>query len=170
MKMHWAFISVGSNLGDPIQNCRQGIRALCRDEQVRLVASSTYYATEPVDYLDQDWFINAAIKIETELAPLDLLVRMQAVQEASGRKADSIRFGPRVLDLDIIFYEDLVLKTAQLTIPHPRMHKRRFVLQPICDIDPSVVHPVLGENVQTLLNRLVKNGQQIRPCFDSACR
>ena len=170
MKIHWAFISVGSNLGDPIQNCRQGIRALCRDERVRLMARSPYYATEPVDYLDQDWFVNAAIKIETELAPLDLLARMQAVQVASGRKADSIRFGPRVLDLDIIFYEDLVLKSAQLTIPHPRMHKRRFVLQPICDIDPSVVHPVLGENVQTLLNRLVKNGQQIRPCFDSACR
>jgi len=166
MMAHWAYLSVGSNLGDRIQNCCQGIAALCRDDQVRLVARSPFYWTEPVDYRDQDWFVNAAVKIETQLAPLKLLARMQAVQKAGGRKADSIRFGPRVLDLDIILYDALILQTPHLTIPHPRMHKRRFVLQPICDIDPAVVHPVLGEKLQTLLNRLVKDGQEIRPCFD----
>ena len=166
---HWAYLSVGSNLGDRVQNCCQGIGALCRDDQVRLVGRSPFYLTEPVDYLDQEWFVNAAIKIETQLAPTDLLARIQTVQIAGGRSADSIRFGPRVLDLDIILYETLILKTPRLTIPHPRMHKRRFVLQPICDIDPSVVHPVLGEDMQTLLNRLVKEGQEIRPCFDCSC-
>jgi 2-amino-4-hydroxy-6-hydroxymethyldihydropteridine diphosphokinase len=101
--------------------------------------------TQPVDYTEQDWFVNAALLIETPLSPKALLNTTQAIQNRFGRKKGGIRFGPRVLDLDIIFYDQLILHASHLTIPHPRMHKRRFVLQPICDIDPTVVHPVLGE-------------------------
>lgn len=168
MPDHWVFISIGSNLGDPVRNCCRGIEALCAGPDVRLLAQSQFYWTEPVDYEDQDWFANAAIKIETQLQPLQLLQKMQAVQKSCGRKDQGIRFGPRILDLDIILYEDRVLNIAGLIIPHPRMHKRRFVLQPICDIDPSVMHPVINKNMQSLLDLVIDNGQEIKPCL-SGC-
>lgn len=116
-----------------------------------------------MDYEDQGWFLNAALKIRPSLAPLDLLARLQSVQNAVGRKAGGVRFGPRILDLDIIFYEEVVMNTPELTIPHSRMHKRRFVLQPLCDIDPLAVHPVLGRNVKSLLNQLTDDEQALRP-------
>ena len=164
---HWAFISVGANLGDRLKNCCRGIEALCSDDSVWLVQRAPFYETEPVDYTPQDWFLNTAIKIRTTLAPLELLARMQAIQLKMGRKEGGIRFGPRTLDLDLIFYQDCILTADRLVLPHPRMHKRRFVLQPIYDIDPTVVHPILGQDVKTLLNQLCEGDQQIRPCsFD----
>jgi 2-amino-4-hydroxy-6-hydroxymethyldihydropteridine diphosphokinase len=163
-KQCWAYISVGSNLGDPLENCRRGIAALCRQKNISLLFSSPFYRTQPVDYLDQDWFVNAAVKIQTSLPPFDLLEKMREIQHSFGRKTDVIRFGPRSLDLDIIFYQDVVMATERLTIPHPRMHKRRFVLQPICDIDPTVLHPVLGLDVKTILKQLVVVGQEMERC------
>jgi 2-amino-4-hydroxy-6-hydroxymethyldihydropteridine diphosphokinase len=164
MKTHTAFLSVGSNLGDPLRNCRQGIAALCADSRVELLAQSQFYRTQPVDFLEQDWFVNAALQLRTVLAPLDLLALIQSIQRLMGRKSDAVRFGPRILDLDIIFYDDLVLDTPHLVVPHPRMHKRRFVLQPICDIDPGVVHPLLGRTMQELLQQLPIEGQEMVPC------
>ena len=164
---HWAIISVGANLGDRLKNCCRGIEALCSDDSVRLAQHAPFYETEPVDYTPQDWFLNTVIRIQTTLAPLDLLSRMQAIQSEMGRKEGGIRFGPRTLDLDLIFYQDCIMTADRLVLPHPRMHKRRFVLQPICDIDPTVVHPILGQDVKTLLNQLREGDQQIRPCsFD----
>ena len=168
MTVHRAFISVGSNLEDPLRNCRCGIDDLCLDGQVRLVGCSPFYRTRPVDYLEQDWFINAAVLVETALSPFELLEKTQGIQLRMGRKGDAIRFGPRVLDLDIILYEDAVIDTPHLVVPHPRMHKRRFVLHPICDIDPSVVHPVLGQTVREILDRLPPDDQDMVPC-SSAC-
>ena len=167
MNDHHAYISVGSNMGDPLKNCSRGIKLMCEDDTIELVAQSQFYKTEPVDYLDQDWFVNAALHIRTSLSPHALLDKTQAVQQSVGRKGGGIRFGPRILDLDIIFYDDLILDTPQLVIPHPRMDKRRFVLQPICDIDPTIMHPGLGQNVQDLLNQLVIDDQGMTPCsFD----
>lgn len=167
MRRHWAYISIGSNMGDRLHNCCSGLEALCADGSVRLAALSPFYESAPVDYTDQAWFLNAVAKILTSLPPEALLRKMQAVQTAAGRKPGGIRFGPRILDLDIIFYEDRVLRTPELTIPHERMHKRRFVLQPICDIDPTVLHPVLGQEVNNLLSRLAQEEQPIRTCsFD----
>jgi 2-amino-4-hydroxy-6-hydroxymethyldihydropteridine diphosphokinase len=163
-----AHISVGSNLGNPLENCQRGIDALCDGVDVILEATSPFYRTEPVDFTDQDWFVNAAIKVSTTLRPQKLLDRMQTIQREFGRKQDAVRFGPRFLDLDIIFFQELVVDLPELTIPHPRAHKRRFVLQPICDIDPTIVHPVLGIDVQTILNQLVTDGQRISPC-SSGC-
>jgi 2-amino-4-hydroxy-6-hydroxymethyldihydropteridine diphosphokinase len=160
-----AYISVGSNMGDPLANCREGIRRLCDGSAVALMAQSPFYRTQPVDLLDQDWFINAAIKVSTGLTPPALMERMQAVQNEVGRKP-SVRFGPRILDLDIIFFDDRILDDPDLTIPHPRMHKRRFVLQPICDIDPQVFHPVLRLDVKTLLHRIAEDGQKIERCLN----
>ncbi|MGD9096503.1 MAG: 2-amino-4-hydroxy-6-hydroxymethyldihydropteridine diphosphokinase [Desulfobacterales bacterium] len=158
---HTVFISVGANLGDKLGNCRFGIAQLTTLAAVNQVAVSPFYRTAPVDYLDQDWFVNAALRLTTHLTPLELLDTIIAIQTQAGRREDKIRFGPRVLDLDIIFYADRVIREPRLEIPHPRMHKRRFVLQPICDIDPAFVHPVRGQAVQALLNRLDDDQQEI---------
>jgi len=157
---HMVYISVGSNLGNKLENCCQGIQSLtCCD--ARLITQSPIYQTEPVDYTDQDWFLNFVVKIETSLDPYQLLDRMQSIQRKAGRIQQPVRFGPRILDLDIIFYDNVVINSAQLMIPHPRMHKRRFVLQPLCDIDSTIIHPVLKKDVQSLLEDLDDNEQRI---------
>ena len=161
MKPHTAFISVGSNMGDKIGNCRSAIERLSRLEGTVLLETSSFYRTAPVDYLDQDWFVNAAVKLGTEMSPFALLERLQQIQRNAGRVKDPIPFGPRIIDLDIIFYDDAVIDTAELAVPHPRMHKRVFVLQPICDIDPQLVHPVHHRPVQDLLSELDDPSQGI---------
>jgi len=158
---HTAYISVGSNLGNKIENCRKGIAALTRSAKTRLVDQSSIYRTEPVGYLDQDWFVNYVVKIETESDPLALLAALKSIEREAGRVKNTIRYGPRILDLDIILYDDLVLEDPRLMIPHPRMHKRRFVLKPICDIDPDMDHPVLHRSMQSLLDDLAETGQRI---------
>ncbi len=163
---HTAYLSIGSNLGDKFGHCRNAMSTIEKNGVGKIVAQSLFYATEPVDYKDQDWFLNAALKLITPLDPRALLEKLQQIQSAGGRKNNGIRFGPRVIDLDIIFYDNSVFEDVRLVIPHPRMHKRRFVLQPICDIDPQVVHPVLGKTVDELLGNLDKDDQRIcrYPC------
>ena len=158
---HIAYISVGSNLGNKLENCRQGIQSLT-EHNVWIAAQSNLYQTEPVGYKDQGWFINFAVKIETDLDPFQLMQRIQTIQRKAGRIHDEIRFGPRILDLDIILYDEVVIHSPQLIVPHPRMHERRFVLQPLCDIDPTIIHPVLRMEVQSLLNTLDEKTQRIR--------
>ena len=148
-------------MGDRLQNCRQGITALTHTGKSRVVAQSRIYTTEPVDYEDQGWFINMVVKLETTHNPFELLENIKSVQRAAGRKRDEIRFGPRVLDLDIILFDDLVIDSDRLVVPHPRMHQRRFVLKPICDIDPTIVHPVLKKDMQSLLDGLGKDEQKV---------
>jgi 2-amino-4-hydroxy-6-hydroxymethyldihydropteridine diphosphokinase len=160
---HAVFISVGSNLGGKLGNCLNGIAALTGSGKTSLLGASRFYRTSPVDFMDQDWFVNSAVKISTTMDPLALLDQLMAIQKQLGRKADTVRFGPRVLDLDILLYDDRVIRTPRLEIPHPRMHKRAFVLQPICDINPSTIHPVLGETVADLLSRLGDEDQQVIP-------
>ena len=156
-----AYIAIGSNLGDKHQNCIRGIDLLAQMPEIEVIDRARFYRTAPVDYTDQDWFVNTAVRIETSLAPADLLTRVKQVEREAGRDKSGIRFGPRVLDLDIIFYEDLVLRTASLEIPHPRMHKRRFVLRPICDIDPTAMHPILKMPVKSLLAAIDDPDQNI---------
>ncbi|MGA6927511.1 MAG: 2-amino-4-hydroxy-6-hydroxymethyldihydropteridine diphosphokinase [Desulfosarcina sp.] len=163
---HVAIVSVGSNLGDKLDNCLKGIGALTGTEKIRLVGLSRFFRTSPVDFTDQAWFVNAVIKVTTALEPLPLLDELIAIQRRMGRRVDTVRFGPRVLDLDILLFDDRILTTTRLEIPHPRMHKRAFVLQPMCDIDPAIVHPVLGETVAALLARLDDDGQQVIPVHD----
>jgi 2-amino-4-hydroxy-6-hydroxymethyldihydropteridine diphosphokinase len=101
------------------------------------------------------------VKLETALDPFELLEHITAVQQAAGRKQDAVRYGPRILDLDIIFFDDLIIDSERLVVPHPRMHRRRFVLKPICDIDPAIIHPVLKKDMQSLLNHLGKGEQKV---------
>ncbi len=159
---HTAYICVGSNIGNKLPNCQKGIAELTRRGQCVLKEQSPFYMTEPVDYEDQDWFINAVIKISTALDPFQLLDVLKSVEKNAGRcSKEKIRFGPRMLDLDIILYDNAVINTDRLTIPHPRMHQRRFVLQPLCDIDASIIHPVFRREMQYLLNHLTPGEQKV---------
>lgn len=150
-----AYISVGSNLGERADNCQQGIATLADLDGVELLTQSRLFLTEPENYEDQDWFVNAMAKIETTLAPMELLKQLKAIEVAAGRIEPKIRYGPRILDLDIIFYGDIIIDSEGLQIPHPRMHKRQFVLRPFCDIDPGIMHPVLKKTVQQLSDALL---------------
>ena len=161
LDLHIAYISAGSNMGDRLQNCRKGIEALTESGNSRILAQSCIYKTEPVDYEDQDWFMNMMVKLETAHDPFQLLDHIEHIQRAAGRIQDPIRFGPRILDLDIILYDDRIIDSERLVVPHPRMHKRCFVLKPICDIDPAIIHPVLKQEMQFLLKRLGQDKQKV---------
>ncbi len=155
------YISIGSNLGNRYKNCRFGIDQLAGLVSSSLMKQSFFYETQPVGYEEQDWFLNAAIQMETLLEPHDLLGWLKAIEAASGRDFNQIRFGPRTLDLDILLYGDLVFCGTNLKIPHPRMHERRFVLKPLCDIDPEIVHPVFKKSVAHLLKELGESEQKV---------
>jgi 2-amino-4-hydroxy-6-hydroxymethyldihydropteridine diphosphokinase len=161
MFAHTAFVGVGSNLGQKQDNCLQGIATLTSDGRCRLLNQSRLYRTEPVDYLDQDWFVNCVVRIETCLNPFELLAVLQNIQKKAGRIQDTIRFGPRILDMDVIFFDTCVIDHPDLTLPHPRMHLRRFVLKPLCDMDPALRHPILDQTVQQLLDNLEDAGQGV---------
>lgn len=142
-------------------NCKKGLGLLQESTDTTAIQCSPFYQTEPVDFTDQDWFVNSAARVETAMKPLDLLKTLQNIQHQVGRSKDTVRFGPRILDMDIIFYDALVLDSPELVIPHPRMHKRRFVLEPICDIDPNIVHPLLQKTVQEILDDLDTANQKV---------
>ncbi len=161
-KQHIAYISAGSNIGNRLENCQNGITALTESNIATLKAKSPFYITEPVDYINQDWFVNLVVKIGTRLDPFRLLDKLKSIQSNAGRNHNAERFGPRILDLDIIMYDDFVINSPELIIPHPEMHKRHFVLKPICGIDPHIVHPVLKKDMQCLLDSLDDDGQMVR--------
>ncbi len=158
---HGAFVSVGSNMGDKLLNCRKGIDALTATGNCRLIKCSRFYQTEPVDFKDQSWFVNGVFQIRTDLSPWKLFEEIKRIERDAGRKSQTIRYGPRILDLDILLYDDQVIETEALTIPHPRMHKRRFVLKPVCDIDPNIDHPVFKKTIGQLLKDLDKTSQEV---------
>ncbi|MFW6081850.1 MAG: 2-amino-4-hydroxy-6-hydroxymethyldihydropteridine diphosphokinase [Desulfosalsimonas sp.] len=157
---HQVFIAVGSNLGNRIRSCRLGVDLLSEAGDVRVIKHSRYYYTAPLDYTEQPWFINAVFQAVTEIGPYELIERLKAAETAAGRADGEIKFGPRVLDLDLIFYDNLVINTPQLTVPHPRMHQRAFVLKPLGDIAPQLIHPVLGLTAGELLKDDLVASQQ----------
>lgn len=167
MKKHTVYISIGSNIGDKLLNCQKGISALTKSGRFVIIGQSNFYKTEPVDYTDQDWFFNSVVKTETTLDPFQLLYELKIIEKDAGRTEDQIRYGPRILDLDIIFYDNIVINSSELIIPHPKIFKRRFVLKPICDINPKFIHPVLKVDMQYLLNNLDDKEQRVvRYCLD----
>jgi len=159
---HEVYIGVGSNMGAKADNCRQAIAALAATEGCLLDDESPLYETEPVGLEDQDWFVNGVARIKTDLDPHTLLTGLRAIEWALGRRPEGKKFGPRVLDLDILFFDRMILQTAEVEIPHPRLHERRFVLQPLCDLAGNLVHPVLGKKVRFLLANLKDDKKVVR--------
>ena len=149
--MPTAFVGIGSNLGNKIENCVDAIRKI--SDFATISAISSMYETEPVGNEGQPSFINCAVKIETDLSPYDLVLSLQSIENILGRERVQ-KWGPRTIDLDILFYDDLVIESDELTIPHPRAHLRRFVLEPLSEIAPDLVHPTFNFSVSKLLEGL----------------
>ena len=142
-------IALGSNIGDREQNLVGALRALDR-LGVSVTRRSSFYLTEPVGGPEQEWFINAVVQAETSLSPEELLRVCLQIEGEFGRER-RVKNGPRTLDLDVLFYGDERYASDALEIPHPRLHERRFVLEPLVEVDPHRIHPVLGVDVQELL-------------------
>ncbi len=149
------FLGLGSNLGDRQANLEAAIDAL--GPKVRAMARSPIYETEPWGYADQPKFLNQVVQGETELIPEELLKHIKEVEGRVGRTA-SFRYGPREIDIDILLYDDLVLETPELTIPHPRLDERAFMLMPLADLAGNLQHPVAKETFSQLLAKVEREG------------
>lgn len=144
---HVAYLCLGSNIGDRSANLHKAVMLL--DPKVRVKALSSIYQTEPWGYSDQPTFLNQVTRIDTDLEPFELLEFVKEIECSLGRQ-ETFRYGPRLIDLDILFYDDLILDTPQLTIPHPRIKERAFVLIPLAEIAPELLHPVFKKTVLEL--------------------
>ncbi len=149
--MSEAWLGLGSNLGDKRAHIQQALAEIAAS--CRLVEVSSLYKTEPVGFKDQDWFLNCTARIATPKTPRELLALLQSIERQLGRTA-RVKNGPRTIDLDILLYDSLVLEEDGLVIPHPRMHERLFVLAPLREIAPALVHPVWERTIEQLAESL----------------
>ena len=150
--MRTVYLALGSNIGDREKNLHDAIRLLS-ESGIRIAKISSIYETEPVDYLDQAWFLNAVLEAQTELPAPDLLHKLRAIESAMGSKKPFAK-GPRLIDLDILLYGNDAIATPELQVPHPRMLERSFVLAPLAEIAPNLRHPSWPATAQQLLATL----------------
>ncbi|MDL4840509.1 2-amino-4-hydroxy-6-hydroxymethyldihydropteridine diphosphokinase [Aquibacillus rhizosphaerae] len=151
--MNTVYIALGSNINPRSAYLNQAIDNLRLSEHIFVISYSPIYETEPVGYLEQENFLNMVIEIETSLEPLDLLNYCKGIEKKIGRKR-GVRWGPRVIDLDILLYNQENIRTEQLIVPHPRMHERAFVLIPLKDVNPSLNIPSLNKSVASVLDEV----------------
>ena len=159
---HRAFIGIGSNLGDRAGNYRDAIARIATISATRIVRQSSIYETEPVgDVLMLKWpFLNGVVEADTELTPEELMKRLLTIERAmgrkpfKGRKALRGKYKPRIIDLDMVFFDKEVINTRALTVPHPRLHERRFVLAPMAELAPTLMHPKLNQSISEMLSAL----------------
>jgi 2-amino-4-hydroxy-6-hydroxymethyldihydropteridine diphosphokinase len=152
------YISLGTNLGDRMVNLRLARAALPPDIQV--IVYSSIYETEPWGYPDQPSFLNQVVKAQTSLSAPALLAALKVIERNLGRRP-TFRYGPRLIDLDILLYGTLVLDTPMLTIPHPRLMERAFVLVPLAELSPDLVHPILGKTIREVLSQVGDQGVKL---------
>lgn len=147
--IHLAYLGLGSNLQEKSANLRRAGEWL-QTETTRIVRMSSLYRTSPVDYLQQDWFLNQILEVKTDLSPEALLDQCLQVENRLGRQRQ-IPKGPRVIDIDLLFYDDRILNSPRLVVPHPRIAERKFILVPMAEIAPGFLHPVLKKTMRELL-------------------
>jgi 2-amino-4-hydroxy-6-hydroxymethyldihydropteridine diphosphokinase len=152
------YLGLGSNVGNREANLLDAVRRLHTDD-LRLLRVSSLYETEPMGFHDQPWFLNQVAEFETELQPLQLLQRIQNIENTLGRKREIVN-GPRTIDIDILLFGGVIMKTAELTIPHPRYRERRFVLEPLLELDPASQDPETQQPIAAMLNTV--HGQAVR--------
>jgi len=154
-------VALGSNLGDKENNLRRAIIEMISQKIISVTEMSSVYETEPMYYENQDLFLNCIIAVKTDLRPRELLERLQGIELEMGRQRN-VKFGPRIIDLDILFYGDKVVSEPGIEIPHPRLAERPFVLIPLNEIRPKLIHPVLGKSVSELLASLKVDEQVVK--------
>lgn len=148
-----AYIGIGSNLGQPLEQCLEAIKCLSSVNGITLLRCSSLYRTEPIGLKNQPWFVNAVAEIRTSLSPRALLRILMQIEEAMGRVREA-HWGPRIIDLDILLFGQEIVQEQDLKIPHPELHKRRFVLIPLSELASYAIHPAFGVSIRGLMERL----------------
>lgn len=150
-----AYLCLGANSKNRLTTVQQAVSLLSLAENIKLIRASALYETEPWGVKDQNWFLNMVVEIKTDLSAQDLLMKCLSIEKMLGRdRSREQRWGERPVDIDIIFYDNQIINTGILTVPHPRMHERAFVLVPLLELIPDFVHPVLKKSVSDLYDEL----------------
>ena len=160
MRQEAVYLGLGSNLGDKAAQCLRALKEISASTHNHIKAVSSFYKTEPIGYRDQDWFINCVAEVSTTLQPRPLHTFLQGIEKRMGRKK-TVPMGPRIIDLDILFYGNEVVDEADLIIPHPRLHERGFVLVPLAELSPDLLHPIFKKTVGDLLKQSDKKGVEL---------
>ena len=150
------YIGIGSNLGNALKNCQHAVESLSLAKGIKITSVSSFYKTEPVGIENQNMFINAVVEIRTDLSARKLFQALQNIEKDMGRERE-VKGGPRIIDLDLLFYGQEIIQDADLIVPHPEIQKRRFVLEPICEIASYLIHPDFGVSMRGLKDRLSDN-------------
>jgi len=160
-----AYIGIGSNMGSLLKNCRKAVDMINFINGCRVAEISRFYRTEPVGETSQGWYVNGVVRVDTTLGPHELLRSLLSIESAMGRVRRQ-KWEPRVIDLDILLYGNETIDEGDLKVPHPLMHQRRFVLLPMMDLKPGLIHPVLGKSMAGLMDDLGVEGQTVIPLSD----
>jgi 2-amino-4-hydroxy-6-hydroxymethyldihydropteridine diphosphokinase len=161
--MKTAYIGIGSNLGNPEKNCLEAVDRIGRIPSCKVTKVSSLYSTEPVGVDEQEWYVNCVVEILTGISAKILMERLLAIEKNMGRIREGGRWQARVIDLDILLFGRELINEDNLTVPHPLMHRRRFVMVPMMDLAPDLDHPSLGKSMSMLLQEISEDGQDVKP-------